>query len=146
VWPIGPEFHDPVNAAPYVVAVSPALGSVTEVPEFHIQFGDADLDDTLVVRFLADYPPYSGDTRWIGEIVLPPGGRAERNEVSFSPDCERHALEPSLDVHRIHVAVSDRGWRASENVSEEELPWRFTIPKVRGNVVESQWLLSIKCP
>src|SRR5215471_15875644 len=72
ILPVAPEFQDPPaseNFGPVITDSSPALGSVVTkvggapLPPFRVTITDPNLGDNLHVRWLADYPPRSNNTR-----------------------------------------------------------------------------------
>ena len=76
VVPVEPHFQDPPQAPNYypylsnadpiaqtAVTVQPAPGMLV----FNVQVGDQNLDDTLYVRWVSDYPPY---TNGLSKIVV----------------------------------------------------------------------------
>jgi hypothetical protein len=116
VIPAGPEFQDPAgvpNAPPYVVAASPERGSTVTGNEnevtFSVTVGDVNLDDTIWVKWITEYPPFnnnlSPDQGWL-EIPPPADGSPTRSASTFTPGCTQ--VNQLVTTHIIMAAISDR--------------------------------------
>lgn len=136
VIPAGPEFQDPPgvpNAPPYVVAVSPerlttVVGNENEVT-FSVTPGDVNLDDTIYVKWVTEYPPYSATlTRDQGWQKVPPSGDGNptRSAVTFMPGCTQ--VNQLVTTHIIMAAISDRPpttglLNTESNVAPQQIFW-----------------------
>jgi hypothetical protein len=113
VLPIGPDFQDPLsspNYAPYFVDTLPVAGSIvtatSTVPLFRVTVQDPNGGDNLQVRWIADYPPFTDNTRVIlvvadrlfldpvaGKPVdveaLPPDGLKDSRSWTLNLDCSQ---------------------------------------------------------
>jgi hypothetical protein len=119
VLPIGPEFQDPpaaANYAPQILDSEPPLGSIVmgtsmTAPLFRVSVSDPNVGDDLHVRFLADYPPNTSNTRNLTppDRVVPHRSDGMRliEDVSVTPKCSTFNLA-SIPVHQIMVIVADR--------------------------------------
>src|SRR4051812_34931695 len=66
VVPVTPAFQDPPasqNYAPVFLNVDPEIGAVVTRSAFLVTVTDPNVGDDLYVRWIADYPPYSNNTR-----------------------------------------------------------------------------------
>lgn len=112
VLPIAPEFQDPpasANYAPFFVTTAPALGFVATTANFSVTVSDPNVGDDLYVRWIANFPPASGDTRSIKDEVIPHSadGTPLFAESSVRPACIKD-LVANLPSHRVMVVVSDQ--------------------------------------
>lgn len=146
IIPLGPDWQDPLaapNTPPSIVASMPQLGTVHVAPAtLTIEITDANAGDTLFVRFLADYPPFTSITRPIGDTqqFFPSlEGQPVRHRVEVTPDCETHDLAPSVPTHQIYVVVADRAFRNSL-----QRPEALADPK--GLTDSHVWTLELDCP
>lgn len=123
VVPVEPQFQDPPsspNFYPYLSNADPIAQTSSRLPpapamlEFNIQVGDQNLDDTLYVRWVSDYPPYTPGISKIvvdgadGEgLLLPPTSPPGeiRGIPAYKTRCED--FFPAA-THSLTVIVSDR--------------------------------------
>jgi hypothetical protein len=110
VLPVGPEFQDPSatqNFDPRILDSDPALGARVTGGEFHVTVQDPNPGDNLYVRFVADYPPLSGNTRFVGDKQVPhnPDGQLLSKDVEVVVTC---AMLAKLPTHQVTVIVADR--------------------------------------
>jgi hypothetical protein len=113
VLPIAPEFVEERNLSPFVVDVRPAVGTVvTDLnARFDVTVEDPNRNDTLFVRFLIDYPPFSTElTRAQPLQPLPSQGPdlPNRQVIAFQPSCQLHTISPTITRHQLMLVVSDR--------------------------------------
>ncbi len=152
IIPLAPEFEDPpatINYAPYIENSLPTLGSEITAPpsgdvSFSLTVSDPNLGDTLYVRWISDYPPYSDDSRQLGdliEIAPPADGKPARAPMRFSPSCVVHSIARGLTRHRIMVAVSDRKFLPEQ--TSPELP--FTLVPPDAHLIVGTWTLNLEC-
>jgi hypothetical protein len=155
VIPIAPEFEDPPaqrNFCPELVSADPPLWSTVTAPAtedvtFTITTADPNVSDTLYVRWIADYPPYSAQvTRPIGdrELAPSPDGKPSRSPDSVTPNCSLHVIARGLTQHKIYVAVSDRKFLDPRDPSVPADFQLTTAPK-DACVVIGGWLLEMEC-
>jgi hypothetical protein len=114
VIPLAPEFEEEKNAAPELISVTPAAGTIVAKPDrgFNVTIEDLNQTDTLYVRWLIDYPPYDALTSRIDRSPdqAPVGaGMPNRHKLpTFTPSCLFHQISPTLDEHRLMLVVADR--------------------------------------
>lgn len=143
VVPVEPHFQDPPTAPnyyPYLSDSDPIAQTTRTLPpapamlEFRIQVGDQNLDDTLYVRWVSDYPPYTaGITKVVVEgadsqgLPLPP--TSPRGEVRFIPAYKTRCEDffPG-STHSLAVIVSDRPLSPSNQPFGGDLRYNL-VPK-----------------
>ncbi|HEY0705652.1 MAG TPA: hypothetical protein VGG33_02590 [Polyangia bacterium] len=113
VLPIAPEFVEERNLSPFVADVRPAIGTVvTDLnARFDVTVEDPNSNDTLFVRWLIDYPPYSAELSRSQPLQPLPSqgpGLPNRHAIAFQPSCQLHMLSPTLTRHQLMVVISDR--------------------------------------
>ena len=155
VIPLAPEFEDPpprINYAPEIESAIPALWSTaTAAPDAEVEFSvtlfDPNLEDTLYVRWLSDYPPRTGDTRFLSERSVPPAadGRAQRSTVMYAPKCMVDSIARGLKSHRIVVLVADRPFTDPDTPGlPNDEPYSVSTSQ-DANVVRGGWNLNLEC-
>jgi hypothetical protein len=121
IIPLGPEFRDPPgspNASPIISSPRPEIGWVSTQSTFEISVEDPNVEDTLYLRWIVDYPPFTLGTT----VVLPieridpaldgrPRPEPELRNKTFA--CV--GVRP-LPTHQIMVIVSDREFLTGEFV------------------------------
>ena len=149
ILPLAPEFQDPPasqNFSPIITDSLPPLGSiVTKVgnvtPMFRVTISDPNLGDDLHVRWLADYPPASSNTRTIQEdltIPHPVNGQPLHQDVSVPVDCALETLAP-IAQHQVEVVVADRPFPLQPTGGD------LTSVPLPGLSVVGSWTLILNC-
>ena len=122
-----------------------AIGSADETagvsPMFRVTISDPNLGDDLHVRWLADYPPFSSNTRTIQEdqtIVHSMNGQPLQQEVSVPVDCGLENLAP-IAQHQVMVVVADRPFPLSAPAGD-----LASVPPP-GHAVVGSWILNDNC-
>jgi hypothetical protein len=120
VLPIAPEFQDPPaseNYAPVIVDSDPPLGmTVTSTPgqltPFSVTVSDPNVGDTLHVRWIVDFPPFSTNTRVLQEdFPVPPS--PSPTTVTQNIGCAESTLSV-LPSHTVMAIIADRPFEASQ--------------------------------
>ncbi|MEO5768655.1 MAG: hypothetical protein ABIS92_09925 [Polyangia bacterium] len=125
VLPVSPDFQNPPaipNSYPYFWNIFPAAESTVTFPSagsgepFKIQLGDPNLDDTLYVRWISDYPPFAinvskvlsdgANGTGLAIVPTPKAPTKLRPEIFFPASCE--SFSPGMQQHRLVVIVADR--------------------------------------
>jgi hypothetical protein len=119
IVPVGPEFRDPpgiANAPPFIVSSKPIEGEIWHQNLFTVTPFDPNLDDTLYLRWVIDYPPFVlGVTfPFDGEVIPPP--------INGTPDTRDHTFFCSnlreFPSHQVSVIVADRPFADSRDLDE----------------------------
>jgi hypothetical protein len=156
VLPIGPEFQDPpaaANFAPQILDSQPAIGSIvtvtgtaTAAPPFRVSVSDPNVGDDLHVRFLADFPPKTGNTRTliVDHVVTHNADGTRLNEdVTVTPSCGTFNLA-NIALHQIMVIVADRPFL--DKPAAPGLPVDLTkLADPEGLEVVASWTLEMDC-
>jgi|GEM_PF-1937723 hypothetical protein len=147
VLPIGPDFQDPLsspNYAPYFVDTLPVAGSIVTatdtVPQFRVTVQDPNVGDDLEVRWIADYPPFTENTRVILTTPLPHPGVPQPQDATVTPNCTLDSLA-KIPSHQLYVVVADRPFLdpvAGKPVDVEALP-------PDGRKDSRSWTLNLDC-
>jgi hypothetical protein len=149
VLPIGPDFQDPLsspNYAPYFVDTLPLAGSIvtatSTVPQFRVTVQDPNGGDDLQVRWIADYPPFTDNTRVIltTPILHAASGVSQPQDAFVTPNCTIDSLA-KIPSHQLYVVVADRPFLdpvAGEPVDVEALP-------PDGRKDSRSWTLDLDC-
>jgi hypothetical protein len=145
IIPFGPEFQDPdgrANSAPEIISTNPVEGLIVTTRKFEVTVSDADADDTLYFRLIADYPDLPGALTHhiVQEAESPPGPAGQPHVAHFGRevDCIIHNLDPSLVGHRIMAIVADREFIADS-------PNLMAIEK-GGRLETVLWFWNVTCP
>lgn len=148
ILPLAPEFQDPPaseNFAPHITDSSPPLGSLvvktgTTAPVFRVTVTDPNLGDDLFVRWVADYPRISSNTRLLGSQMVPrsTNGQPLRQDVSVTVDCALDNLAP-IAQHQVLVIVADREFPVPPPEND------LTIVAPPGQSVVGSWILDLNC-
>jgi hypothetical protein len=148
VLPIAPEFQDPPasqNYAPTFVNVDPPLGSVVMKNSFLATVSDPNIGDDLYYRWIADYPPYSDNTRTLQPTTKVPhsvDGTLLNADLTVKPDCALYNLA-KLPRHQIMVVVADRDFLPPQSSPTE--PVDFARLPSDGRKVVGSWILEMEC-
>jgi hypothetical protein len=153
VLPVGPEFQDPpgaANASPIIVDSTPDIGMrVTgksgDTFTFSITVTDPNPGDTLHVRWVVDYPPFSSANTRVVQPDYPvqpsQSGLPQQTPVSQQIGC----LTPlsALPSHQVMAIVADREFLPS-------LPAPAPVDYGRlppdGLKAVAVWILDVECP
>jgi hypothetical protein len=154
VLPIAPEFQDPpaeANFSPVIVDTMPELGlTVTGTPDglttFNVTVTDQNPGDTLHVRWIVDYPPFTvANTRVVQEdfpISPSPSGMPQQTTVPQKIGCHESTLS-ALSPHTVMAIVADRPFQPS-------LPPPAPVDLGRlptdGLKTVAVWILDLECP
>lgn len=147
VLPVAPDFENSppaLNYYPYISNTEPFRERTVTFPSagagdpFVVVVGDQNLDDTLYVRWVADYPPYatnvskplSEGANGTGLAIVPtPKAPTElRPEIRFSAPCE--SFSPGMQQHRLVVIVADRPFLKAGTFDGE---LRYNLVAARNN-------------
>jgi hypothetical protein len=147
VLPIGPDFQDPLsspNYAPYFVDTLPIAGSIVTatdtVPQFRVTVQDPNVGDDLEVRWIADYPPFTANTRVIKTTPVPHAAVPQPQDETATPNCTIDSLA-KIPSHQLYVVVADRPFLdpvAGKPVDVEALP-------LDGRKDSRSWTLNLDC-
>jgi len=112
VLPLAPEFQDPpasANYSPFFITTEPEIGAIVTTPSFRVVVSDPNIGDNLVARWIANFPPATGDTRVIKDDPIPHSadGKPLFATSMAAPVCIRD-LVANLTSHRIMVVIADR--------------------------------------
>jgi hypothetical protein len=149
VLPIAPEFEDPPaaqNFAPQIVDTVPINGSPVSTTTFRVVFTDPNIADTLWVRWIADFPPHTTNSRLLIERQFPPSqtqtGVPLPQEDEFTVGCVTHSLAKTAQ-HQIMAIVADRQFRSPE----EQIPLDRRLSAVPPDALtnEAHWILNLDC-
>lgn len=146
VVPIGPEFEDEPNLAPYIVSSTPRpgaeiLGPPAAEPKLTVEIGDPNIHDVLWVRWIYDYPPWE-DRSAIAEGTrrIEPSGTAIRGPMTpFEPDCLFHPVAKGFSRYRLNLVVSDREFTQGP----DDAP--FDAVPDGALRVSASWVLNMEC-
>jgi hypothetical protein len=146
VLPIGPEFQDPPapqNYAPIILEAEPELGRRVTTPTFRVTVQDPNPGDDLFVRFVADYPLLTEDTRPLTTrpITHRADGRLLAEDVTVTATCTALASRSS---HQITVIVADRDF-LKDAAPPGQLSDPLRLPAAAQRVLGS-WTLDLECP
>jgi hypothetical protein len=153
ITPVAPEFQDPAaspNYAPYIQSVSPPFGSVVSIPlsqnpvsqNFQVTVTDPNVEDNLFYRWVADYPPYTTNTRTLADAEFPHmvNGQPQDAVISRTIGCTDTLAITADGQHRLEVIVADRPFAAP-------IPPDMSLDLVNppGFVVRASWTFQIAC-
>lgn len=144
IVPVAPEFEPPEpNLSPYVVSASPPIGGLVGDQDLEVVLADPNPGDTLSLRWVFNYPPFSASASrvFVGELLPPPegGGQVRARVARIRPTCFRD-LVPGLARHRAMLVVSDRGF--AEPTSSE---FPFDAVPVDAHVLRVTWVVEKDC-
>lgn len=149
VLPVGPQFQDPPaaqNYAPTFTNVNPVNGKIVTTTTFSVTFVDPNLSDDLHVEWIADYPPYTANTRsLIQPQTLPHSMTATtpvQQDSSVMVDCAHSNLAPGLTQHQIMVIVADREFLSPDAQPQDR---KLTALPDGAGSVEAHWILTLEC-
>jgi hypothetical protein len=157
VLPIAPEFQDPpaaANFSPEITDAVPLIGMIVDgtparVPTFTVSVTDPNLEDNIHVRFLADFPPDTVNTRTLvkdAEIDHGTNGKPIFQDVSATPSCTTDNLA-KIPQHQIMAIVADRPFDNSPPPAgmAPDLT-KLLDPDGQGKKVIATWTLNLECP
>ena len=157
VLPIAPEFQDPpaaANFSPVITDAVPLIGMIVDgtparVPTFTVSVTDPNLGDDLHVRFLADFPPATANTRTLVKDTLiahSTNGKPLLQDVSATPSCTTDNLA-KIPQHQIMAIVADRPFDNSPPPAGMAPDLTKLIdPDRQGKKVIATWTLNLECP
>ena len=123
IVPIAPEFQDPPkqpNYEPSFELVMPFGETTVQMPAmFSVVINDPNPQDTLHVRWAADYPAYTAarSRLLVDELTIPPGA-TRKAELRFTSDDPCHGMVPGSD-HKLVIIVADRPFRDANQFTAE---------------------------
>lgn len=147
ILPVAPDFQDPPKApnyAPLFVSFDPfAETPVLQVPlTFTVLLSDPNPQDTLHVRWVADYPPFVQSRSKLlvdGQMILP-GAVPQSIFPLQAPDpCKAFG---SGGDHRLVVIVSDRPFRKFDQFTSD---YRFNLVEDGASPIMAGWTIP-GCP
>jgi hypothetical protein len=148
VVPVGPKWSDPVpGTPPYIGSANPPVGSalgpgqdsdIGPPVQVEVNLADQDTGDVIFLRWIIDYPPYSGATRGALEVSQPGGGSVVRGGEVFAPDCAN--VSPTTSSHQLMLAASTQVFVTA---LDSATPDAVTDPSTR---VEAIWPFVLNCP
>jgi hypothetical protein len=156
VLPISPEFQDPpaaANFSPVILSATPDIGSIvtatspSAVPMFQVFVSDPNLGDDLHVRWIADFPPFTPNTRvMLSDFPIPhrSDGKPIADSSEVVPNCLVNNLA-KIPQHQIMAVVADRLF------DDSPTPMGATVDLTRvqgteGRRVIATWTLNLDCP
>jgi hypothetical protein len=139
----GPDLNHP----PFVVSASPAVGDIVTPSagssrDIAVTLSDEDVDDTLSVRFLVDYPGNGDAAHLVRQVAFPPSGAMVRSPIHIQPTCQSLAIGPGL--HRFMLSVSDRPFLDTLTGEDVDPEAPLDSAGSGANRVRVVWLLN--CP
>ena len=152
VVPVAPDFQDPAsvpNYQPQFLNSDPFFETTgwRSPQTFKVQVADPNPGDTLYVRWVSDYPPFTqAASLLLKEMTLPPQG-TPATEIKYDTSLPNSMaclqLLPGLE-HRLVVIVSDRPFLSTEQFNNS--PFRFNLPATMGvtSTIMQGW--SVTCP
>ena len=150
VIPVAPDFQDPLAAAnipPYLHDPTPPFNSTvsiisttSSVPHytFTSQVTDPNVNDTLLVRWILNYPPSSGTTTvsFDSPSSGPPAtGTSHNYETTFDMYCGRVSGIASGVPQHLSLVVSDRPWQMPGQLGDA----------VGTTPAQNDWTLIFQC-
>lgn len=153
VIPVGPKFEDDTNLPPYIVSARPTIGSTAsagpmgEPPTFSVVVADPNVNDTLFVRWIVDYPPFNVNlTGTPASFEVAPTGeltRADAVALRFTPECIFNGITRGLSRHSLTLTVADRPFLLPEEVSSDQ--GRLDSVGQDGFSVRATWQFDLDC-
>ena len=148
--PVGPEFQDPPtpeNQKPYFVAPLAPDGppfyeqtvTLSGMRRFVAIVGDANLTDTLTVRWVANYPPVSAATHLIIDDTVDRGGNLQGSSMQ-TVSCDD--FMGGAD-HNLVVIVSDQGFLDPKTFSQNPSTFQNQVPYNFDNEQPPQLIASM---
>ncbi|MFL5305698.1 MAG: hypothetical protein ACJ8F1_10805 [Polyangia bacterium] len=148
VIPVAPDFQDPLTAAnspPAIIDATPPLGSIVLVAPsstFTIQTVDPNVNDTLYVRWVVDYPPYQSSTATFDYKFRPPVTGTVHSDSSQQPiDCSQ-GFATVTTPQEFEVFVADRPFLPRSTATNN----RLDLVETGGYVARGNWTLIFQCP
>ena len=153
VLPLAPEFQDPAtsqNTPPIIRLSDPPLGEIvagmtTPTQSFSVTVTDQNGGDTLYVRWMADYPPYSSEvTRLlVDHTILPsPDGTPLVTDDAIMVNCALSNLSPTVARHQVFVIVADRPFEDPATTTPND----YALVPSPGIPVTGTWIWEHQCP
>jgi hypothetical protein len=156
ITPVAPNFQDPPStpdSPPYLSDFSPKnFNDVVTVPVpagevFSATVSDPDIGDTLNVRWVVDYPPYTNATRLGNQMPISPSsnGQPINQQVSQTVYCNliNSAVPPSDGKHQLELIVADRAFSTLSTLTPDNV--LDSIDDSSGFVVRAAWTIVISC-
>lgn len=142
--PVGPEFQDPPapatepNQAPYFLAPQGGTSAypfyeqtftLSGMKEFEAVVRDTNEGDTLTLRWVADYPPFSGASTLLSQAKSGDRGAELTWAFKFTVDCSMFMQVGGSD-HNLTVIVSDTGFSdpGTDPAGHSQEPFNWTDP------------------
>ncbi len=148
VIPVAPDFQDPLTAAnspPSIIDSNQTFGSVVFVAPsltFTIQVVDPNVNDTLFVRWVVDYPPFQSSTANFDYSYPPPATGTEHAESPNLPiDCS-NGFATLTTPQEFEVFVADRRFLQRSTATNN----RLDLVETGGYVARANWTLIFQCP
>jgi hypothetical protein len=151
ILPISPQFEDSPadpNFAPELVTARPAQGSIVTIlpssPQtFEITVKDPNPGDTLFVRWISDYPPYSVSSGIYGaDVMLAPPTNGQPRTASVDVACLSSLSRDRL--HPLTVLVADRKFPNDSSATREA---QLTAIPDDARKIEVNWVVNLtSCP
>jgi hypothetical protein len=150
VLPVAPEFQDPptsANSPPFFITTDPEIGFVVTKAKasFTVTVSDLNVEDDLSYRWIADYPPYTDNTRRLsddGTISHSADGKTLQQDISVTPDCVSNMLAKT-PRHQIMVIVADRKFEPLQATPTQPIDFA-RVPTGAGKVIAT-WTLELEC-
>jgi hypothetical protein len=121
--------------------VSPGVLSVT--------VSDPNVGDSLVVRWIVDYPPYSGDrTRQLDDDLIPHSADGKPLLMPSGRDISCLNLAQGISAHPVTALISDRPFLCCKNGDDtSNLTAEERLTKLPPNAlsVEAHWVVNAPC-
>lgn len=140
-----------VNLSPVITDTAPTRGMIVDgtaaPPTFTVSVTDPNLGDDLHVRFLADFPPDTANTRALMRDMLinhRSDGKPILQDVSETPSCVVDNLA-KIPQHQIMAIVADRPF--DDSSPPAGMPADLTkLADPDGHEVIATWTLDLECP
>jgi hypothetical protein len=150
---VSPSFQDPPaqpNVVPFFDNSFPGLGELVKAPAaFEVDLSDPNRQDTVYVRWVSDYPPFTGaDSKLLFEGRFPPPRdvlvqarfNVERGEV----DCVGFSPFPPGATHRLALIVSDRPFLNPNDAPNTA--YQFNAVELDATVAQMATWIITDCP
>jgi hypothetical protein len=149
VLPLAPTFDDPPaekNYAPELTQSDPAQGIVAgSAANLSISATDPNVGDPLVVRWIAEYPPYNQDrTRLLKNQTFPASLDGRPLQVTSRQDLDCLSLAQGA-LHPVTALVSDRDFLTVNDQPDLSIEEQFTKLRKNALSVEAHWVLNMQC-
>jgi hypothetical protein len=141
------------NAPPEISDATPAIGAVVQAssptmgPTFQITVSDQTPNDDLHVRWIADFPPDTANTRVLVldmPIAHRSDGKPLSESISVTPNCLTNNLA-KIPQHQIMAVVANRPF--DDSATAQGAPADLTrTAGSDGLEVLATWTLALDCP